>query len=209
MPVGEQDVLGLDVAVHHVLDVGMSEGIGHFEGDLDRVLHRQLPLPVDPVPQRLTLHKGHDVVEQPVGLPRIVHAEDVRMLETGGEPDLTLEPVGADARGQFGMQHLDGDIPIVLDILGQKNGCHSSPAKLARDGVAIGQTGPQAIEHLGHGCSSTGSGIPRSIGVSQLPDQRHAPPDPGAHGDISGGKLVMRVEFPAMSTRRPVSSPDR
>ena len=42
--VGEQDVLGLDVAVDHAVLVGVLERAGRLARDPERVVHRELPL---------------------------------------------------------------------------------------------------------------------------------------------------------------------
>ena len=41
---GEQHVVGLDVAVHHAPGVGVRQGVGHLDQDLDRLVDRQLAL---------------------------------------------------------------------------------------------------------------------------------------------------------------------
>ena len=78
--VREQDVLGLDVAVDDALLVGVPERVGDLAGDPDGVVDRQLRLPVEPVAQRLALDERHDVVEEAVGLARVVQRQDVRVL---------------------------------------------------------------------------------------------------------------------------------
>jgi hypothetical protein len=40
----EQNVVGLDVAVHDPLGVRMGQGLGHLLGDLQRVVEGELPL---------------------------------------------------------------------------------------------------------------------------------------------------------------------
>ena len=67
MPAGEHDVLGLQIPVHHADAVGVDHRFRHVAADAQGIFQRQLPLPVQPVAQRLALHIGHDVVEQLVG----------------------------------------------------------------------------------------------------------------------------------------------
>ena len=72
------------------------------------------------------------------------------MLELGGDLDLAQEPLGTDDRGELGMQHLDGDLAVVLEVLRQVDGGHAAPAELALDQVAVGQGGGEAGKGVGH-----------------------------------------------------------
>ena len=47
----QQQVLGLDVPVNHALVVRVLEGLGRLPRDPQRLLHRELLLPPQPVPQ--------------------------------------------------------------------------------------------------------------------------------------------------------------
>src|SRR5687768_6307679 len=69
--------------------------------------HRQLPLPPEPIAERLALDERHGKPELAGGLARVVDREDVRMLEPGGEPDLALEAFRAKCAGEIGVQYLE------------------------------------------------------------------------------------------------------
>ena len=94
-PSEQQDVLRLDVAVDDAVVVRVVERAGDLARDAQRVGHRQLPLAVEPVAQGLALDERHREPELAVGLARVEHGEDVRMLQPRGEPDLALEALGA------------------------------------------------------------------------------------------------------------------
>src|SRR5438876_5727695 len=64
LPARQQDVLRFDVAVHHVVAVGVTKGARHLARDPQGLLERQLPLPLEPVPQRFPLDVRHDVKEE-------------------------------------------------------------------------------------------------------------------------------------------------
>ncbi len=70
-------------------------------GDLHGVLDRQLPLPPEPVTQAFTVDKRHGEPELPGSLPRIEHSQDVGVLQTSGDLDFAVEPVGTEAMGQL------------------------------------------------------------------------------------------------------------
>jgi hypothetical protein len=114
----EQDVLGLDVAVHHALPVSVVQGVGHLARDLERVLQRKLPVPLEPLAQRLAPHVGHHEEQQAAGLAGVMKRQDVGVAELRNGLDLALEPLGPDGGRDLGVEHLDGHPPVVLEVLG-------------------------------------------------------------------------------------------
>ncbi len=167
----QQDVLGLDVAVDHAVAVGVVERARHLARDPDRVRHRELLLPREPVAERLPFHEGHDVEEKlgdwaigrfgdwTAGDPRIEQGQDVRVLQRGGGADLGEEPLGADHRGQLGAEHLDRHLAVVPQVLGQVHRGHPAMPQLPLDAVAVGK----------------GAGEPGGDGDHRVKMQRLAP----------------------------------
>jgi hypothetical protein len=145
----EQDILRLDVAVDHALRVGVGQRLRRFAGDPDGLVDGKLLLAVEPGAERLALHERHDVVQEPVGLARVVEAEDVGVLEVGREPDLPEEPVGADRSGQLGPQGLDGDLSAVAQVLGEKDRGHAAFAHQALDLIAVAERGAKLLQNVG------------------------------------------------------------
>ncbi len=141
LPVVQQDVLGLDVAVDHAVPVGVVEGARHLAGDPHGIGDGQLPLARQPVAERLALHKRHHVEHGAAYLARVVQRQDVRVLEVGRRLDLGEEPLGPDYRGEFGTQDLDRHVALVAQIAGQVDRRHPARAELALDPVAVGQGG--------------------------------------------------------------------
>ena len=99
---GQQQVLRLDVTVHDPVLVGVLKGLGRFPRDPERLLHGEVPLPPQPVPERLALDVRHGEPELTGSLARVEHGQDVGMLEPGGELDLPLEALGAEAGSELG-----------------------------------------------------------------------------------------------------------
>ena len=60
------------------------------------------------------------------------------MIEPGGNLDLAQEAVGAERGGELGVQHLEGDDAVVLEIAGEVDGGHAPAAELALDLITIG-----------------------------------------------------------------------
>ena len=159
VPPAEHDVLGLDVAVHDPEAVRVSQRIQHLLEDPGRVAGRQPALAGQALPQALPLHVGHDVVEHAWAhvilardLARIDERQDVRVLEVRGDADLTQEPVGAECAGHFGMEHFDGDGPIVLEVVRQKHRRHPATSHFPLDDVDAGESILEHLAEIGHGC---------------------------------------------------------
>ena len=148
---GEQDILWFDVAVDDVPFVGVPQGVGDLQRDMNRVVDRELGLAVEPVAQRFPFDERHDVVEQAVGLPGIVETEDVRVLELGGHANFTVESLGTDRGAELRVQHLDGDLALMLEILREVDGGHAAGAELAFHAIPVGQSRLQSIESVAHG----------------------------------------------------------
>ena len=151
LPLVEQDVLGLDVAVDHVLAVCIIECTRHFARDADGVGDRQLPFTFQARAQRFAGDQRHHVVQQPVGLAAVEQRQNVRMLQAGGGADLGEKSFAAERRAQVGMQHFDRDITIVLEVVREIHGGHAAGAELAGDSVAVDEGDHEAIGHGGHG----------------------------------------------------------
>ena len=105
-PSGEQDVVGLDVAVHDAVAVRVVQRLGHLAGEPDGVLDRQLDFALQPVAQGLALDVGHRVPEPACCLARVEHGQDVRVLEPGRGLDLAQEALRAERRASSGWSTL-------------------------------------------------------------------------------------------------------
>ena len=73
------------------------------------------------------------------------------MLEPCRDLDLADKPLGAERGGEFGPQHLEGHLAVVLEVAGKIDRRHPARANLPLDGVAVGEGGGEAGELVGHG----------------------------------------------------------
>ncbi len=73
------------------------------------------------------------------------------MGEPGGQLDLAEEPVGADLGGDLRPQDLEGDAPVVPQVLGEEDDGHAPLAELALDRVTTRQAVVQALFQVTHG----------------------------------------------------------
>ena len=58
------------------------------------------------------------------------------------------EPLAAERRAEVGVQDLDGDVAVVLEVVREIDGRHAAGAELALDAVAIGERRSQAREDV-------------------------------------------------------------
>ena len=72
------------------------------------------------------------------------------MVEPCRDLDLAQEALVAERRGKLGLQDLEGDGAVVLEVLGQIDRGHPAAAEFALDRVAAGEGGLQAREDLVH-----------------------------------------------------------
>ena len=151
----EKNVLGFDVAMDDAARVRVLQRARDLARDPHRVLHGELSFAREPIAQRLAVHERHDVVERAFCFAGIVRRQNVGMRQACCDLDLAMEPVGADGRGQIGVQQLDGDLAIELGIDAQVNSRHSPPTKLALDTVALTKR-RQCVTHRHHGDNHLG-----------------------------------------------------
>jgi hypothetical protein len=153
--VDEEDVLGLDVAVDHLLPVRVREAVGDLGGDARDVVETELPFFAEEVAQAAVAGERHDVVQRAAGGAGLVEREEVDVLEVGDELDLALEAFGADGRDELGTQDLHGDLAVEPEVPGEEDDGHATVSDLAQDLVPPGKCGGQAsreIHSLPPGC---------------------------------------------------------
>ncbi len=137
--VGQQNVLGLDVAVDHMVAVGVVQRVGDLPGDPHGILHRESPLSLEPVPKTLSLYVWHGVPQRAGGVPRVEHGQNVRVVQASRYADLTQKALDPYPDGEVGMEHFERDGSIVLDVVGKVDRGHASTPELVPDAVGLGQ----------------------------------------------------------------------
>jgi len=61
------------------------------------------------------------------------------MRESRGQLYLEQKTLGADLRGDLGTEHLERDLTVVTEVVGEKDNRHPALAELATDRVAAGK----------------------------------------------------------------------
>ena len=73
------------------------------------------------------------------------------MLERGRRPDFHHEALGAKHGGQLRLEHLDGDLALVPQVVSEIDGCHAPLPELALDAVVSNEGSGKARRGNGHG----------------------------------------------------------
>ena len=76
------------------------------------------------------------------------------------------EALGAQDGGQLRPQHLERDLAVVAEVVGQVDRRHPALPELALEAVAVGKSGRQMSEVLGHACSRVGCSLNRNCDES-------------------------------------------
>jgi hypothetical protein len=151
VPALEQDVLGLDVAVHDAFAMGVVQCFSDFARDAQGIRDGQLAEADESLAERIPLDGRHDVIKEIPGLAGVVQFQDVGVLEAGGRLDLLEEPRRPQRGGQLGTQHFQRNITLVLAIPGQVHHCHPAAAQLVFDHVPLGDPRLQTRLKVVHG----------------------------------------------------------
>ncbi len=105
-------------------------------------------LAVQAIAERFALDERHHIIEEARGVSGVVQRQDVRVLQPGGDLDLLDEPVRPDLRRQLGMQHLDRDAAVMLQVFGEEYGGHPPTPQLPLHGIAVGERLTQGLNQL-------------------------------------------------------------
>ena len=121
----EQDVRGLQVAVHEPALVGMCEAGGDRDRDALCLVVREGPPGGEPLLEGAVRQVLEHHVRPAVRFAVVVERADVRVRERGHGPSLALEPGAVGAR----CEHLDRDPAVELVVVGEPDGAHRPAAQ--------------------------------------------------------------------------------
>ena len=136
---GQEDIVGLDVAVHDAARVRVSECASDVAEDARELRHRHGRAGGEPCAQRLAVDVRHGEEGQAVEVAGIEQRDDVRMLQRGRHPDLAFEALGADGAGELGGEHLRDDRAAEPRVLYGKDAGHAATTELASHGERVAE----------------------------------------------------------------------
>ena len=204
----DQDVRGLDVAMDHAGAVGVGQSRRDLPQDRAHDGQREPAGPLDHLIERAAAHVPHHEVVQPLAVAHRVDRHDVRVVQPGDGDRLLAEALGHPVAQQHrGRHHLDRDLTVEREIVGQEDRCHSASSELGPDLELAGGRSPQAFHHLVPGRGRDGHGVGKqdrggssaAIGTNAVGLEQ----GPGAHGawrprrPALGAKPVSRAEIAA------------
>jgi hypothetical protein len=123
----EQDIGGLDVAVHEPALMRRVESIAHLCDHLRCLGGREAPLAGDERREVGPLHESHRYVQLALLVPGIEDRDHVRVVDRSGEPRLALEALAElVVRGKLRGDQLHRALPLERDVGGPENDPHSA-----------------------------------------------------------------------------------
>ena len=136
----DDHVLGLEVAVHEALLVRVVQALEELPGDVDHARRGQRRL-LDDDPEVGALGQlHHHVVDAGRRLADVDDADHVGVTQAAGEIGLAVEPLGdPGVREQRGVEHLDREPALELDVPRAVDRAHRARAEERLDPVALGE----------------------------------------------------------------------
>jgi hypothetical protein len=125
--------------MHHAVGMRIGQRARDVAEHVDAQAHRQRAFALEVVAQRLPFDKRHGVVRQVVGPAGRQQRNDVRLLERRRHPDLPLEALGTETRGQIPGEELDDDRAMQARLARHKDARHAATAQFALDNVALAE----------------------------------------------------------------------
>ena len=79
------------------------------------------------------------------------------------------EPLGAEHGGELGLEDLERDLAVVLEVLGEVDGGHAALAQLALDAVAVGEGGGEASRASAQSSATCPASFARQLARTSCP----------------------------------------
>ncbi len=150
MSVTQEDVRRLHVPVYDPPGVRVGEAIA----DLLRQAHGfgdgQARFVLQPVAERFAFYEWHHVIQRVPGFARIKERQDIRVLKPRNQTDFIEETSAAVGAAEIGIDRLDGDGAIMLQVVRQKHRGHPRSADLPLEPIPVTERCLQRVEGIWH-----------------------------------------------------------
>ena len=142
--------------MHHAVAMRVVERDRHLGRDTHRVGQRKRSLAHEASAERVAADERHYIIEERRRLAGVVERQNVGVLELGDELDFTQKALCAECHAQLGIEHLDGDVTVVAQVLGEKHRGHAAAADLSFEDVAVRECARESAEWSGQRGSGAG-----------------------------------------------------
>ena len=142
----DQDVSRLHIPVDDVLVVRFFQRCRDRHADMYGQLWSERSLTIEHITKALAFDVLHDYGLLPVVLQAVIDSDDVGVVDAGtrdGFAAETFHQLGV--ASHVGLQDLDGDFAVELDVAGQPDFSHAALGDVAVEAIAIAD---QLTEHL-------------------------------------------------------------
>jgi len=140
---GEEDVGGLDVAVHDAVGVGLVKGVGGLRADGDDLLDGDAAAG-DALTEVFAFEQLHHHVGLAGVLADVVDGRDMGVVEGAGGTGLAQEALAHAVHLKVLAEQLDGHLAVQAGVVGTVNLAHSADTHFAADLVM-----PEVLAYLG------------------------------------------------------------
>jgi len=137
VPMREQNVARLDVAMDEALGVCVSECVSDFARNIECLANRKRTFLLDLLLESWSLDVWHDVIRQAIDFTGVEHREDVWMLKACRDVDFSGEALATDYACEVSRENLQSNPASVAHVAREIDGRHASAAELALDRVAV------------------------------------------------------------------------
>ena len=195
----DEDVCGLDVAVHDALRMGGIQSVGDLDAHVEKLLQVHGAV-ADAVLQRGALEKLHGNEHLPGALADLINRADVRVIQRRRGASLTTEPFeDVGFAGQFRREEFQCGGAAELSVLGFVHHAHPAAAHLLQDAVVRDGLPDQGVGAFHSAamvvCGQSGvneSGAVASVAIAATPSTAFFPgvAMPGAFGLCCGVELI-------------------
>ena len=174
----DQDVVRLDVAVHHALRVRVGQAPGHLAQNPRRLRRRQRSATPDALAERFAVDERHDEEDQVAHLFDREDGNDVRVRELGRCAGFVQEALSQRrVTRQVRWQQLEGDQAVERHVACEIDDSHSAAAKLALERVPARERGLDPNEFAGGLTHRLNDGRRGDGGEEDRANAQGAPPD--------------------------------